>query len=570
MNKPSFSISDLDQCPLGFVAVISPNDDMSALNTLEQVLPEIKHKCYYSKSVPGMALAYRTDHLSINSLSLKGYDAVLLGSMVSEIVSYDKTPNWAVSEIINKKYGELKTLQGVFAMVVLDWQNKTISVVSDLLGIRPFYFSTYRGCIVLSDRAEAVPRLGNAKIDTMGMAGWVFFGKPVANRTIFDSVKRIEPASVSVFNANSIHIEKFWFPSISDEKISHEDLEEGIYQDFINSLNRLLQPYSRGTVLLSGGFDSRLCLLSTLNQTNIFLDAVSVPYNSAERKIVNQLTQMTGIECHYVSLIGSIWDEFDSMWYRHPDGYVRWRNLSFLCAKRYRTSRLFIDGSHSDVSLRHSRGGPADDRELTLSEAHDYVWSVSTHYNLENLFKLSFTNPMEKIARAALEEQGDAIGWSPKFCKLWNIHADERRNIAYNYLQYDHLVPSIQPFYDRALMERRLKHPNSMFTKTSYHNMLGHRFPGPGKLPHSDDLEQSVKNNYLFCRTLWKNVPSVIDFIIRNRKLFKLNHLSPRILEYSLGLKRHMYIILELMRFVKLEEELKRYNIELDLKRIFS
>ncbi len=558
----------VEVCPLGFVAVLSPNADSTAEETLRRILPDLAAGPYHWRSIPGLAMAVRDDNISISLTSGNERDVVLLGHVVSECVGPDDALPWAVSAVAEGRYGELKRLQGVFALIVVDWAKRTVTVVSDLLGIQPFYLARREGVTILSDRAEAAPRLGGASIDALGMAGWLYFGIPLANRTLFESVERIAPASVTVFDAQSSRQEKFWTPTVAEEPISADDLADGVYHDFVDSLRRLLRPYKAGTVLLSGGFDSRFCLLTSLRETNISVDAVTVPYTRAERRIANELVDLTGIDCRRVKIKGSIWDEFESMWYRHPDGFSRWRNLSYLCITRLGKSGPFIDGSHSDVALRRSRAGPTHGRLVSEPEARKYVWSVSTHHNVESYFRSGPVVRFEQLARQAADEQSDAVGWNSKFCRQWNIQTDERRNIAFNYLQYAGIARSIQPFYDRALMERRLRYPNEMFTKDSYRAMLKRHFPGQGELPHSDDLPKGKETNYAFSRTLWRQLPSIMQFIHRHRDVLNCHWILPRIGEYALGRRRHMYVVLELMRFVKLEEELNRFGIEVDLRKV--
>jgi len=553
---------------LRFVAVVSDGKEQSSDSFLSKIQPNVAS--YFIRKSDNIAIAINKENISIHHQSTDSRDVVVIGDIVSEDCNYGDSIRLAVSKLDDGLYEDLAKFQGVYTLLVVDWKAEKVLIVSDLIGMQPFYIADYKGAKILSDRAEALPRLGGAKIDPLGFAGWIYFGVPLSNRTLFESVSRIKPASVTICERGMAYSKKYWSPLIAEEIIDDKELTDGVYGEFVASLKRLMQPFSRGTVLLSGGFDSRFCLLAAQKETDSDVSCVTVPYTDAEHDIVKNLSEQAGIVCDQVKIKGSIWDVFDSMWYRHPDGFVRWRNLSLLGVTRSKKSDVIIDGSHSDVALRCSRGGPADGSILTEPEARDYVWNVSTHHKVESFFQSNYTGRLEPLARLAADEQSDDVGWSSKFCRIWNIQVDERRNIAFNHLQYAHLRPSIQPFYDRALMERRLRYSNKVFTADSYRAMLKRHFPGSGELPHADDLPRGKAANYVFSWALWKKLPAVMYFLGRHGEVLNRNWLIPCLAEYSVGFRSHMYVVLELMRFVKLEEELASFGIELDFRNIFK
>ena len=175
---------------------------------------------------------------------------------------------------------------------------------------------------------------------------------------------------------------------------------------------------------------------------------------------------------------------------------------------------------------------------------------------------------LESIARQGADEQSSHLGWDSKFCLKWDMYFDERRFTPINFLQYASFAHSVHPFYDRAMMERRLKHPNKLFNKEFYHGMLRRRFPGPGGLPHSSDLPKGVDTVYTFSKALQRHLPELALFIGRNRYLFNMHWLIPRIFTYGVGWRKYMYVVLQLTRLMKMEQELKRQGIAQDLSEL--
>jgi len=555
-------------CPLGFVAVLSPNADSTAEETLRRILPDIAAGPYHWHSIPGLAMAVRDDNISISLTSGNERDVVLLGHVVSECVGPDDALPWAVSAVAEGRYGELKRLQGVFALIVVDWAKRTVTVVSDLLGIQPFYLARREGVTILSDRAEVAAKIVGPKIDRVGFATWLYFGAPLVDRTLFDSVYRVSPATATVVEGSGVRKHAYWAPVADEQKITQEQLMDELCDEFAASVSRLLAPYDCATVLLSGGFDSRFALLTALREGGHAIDAITVPYTEAERSIVDDLVSMTGIQCQRVRISGALWDEFDSMWFRHGDGYAVTKNLTHLCVTNREAKGPFIDGSIASVSVWCHTADPEVGPPANKRDAQEFVWKAHGKSCPTFCFRKDVLRRLESIARQGADEQSDALGWDSKFCLKWDMYQDERRFTSVNFLQYADLAPSVQPFYDRALIERRLKHSNKLFNKDFYHGMLKRRFPGTGDLPHSSDLPKGKDTVYAFSRTLWRHLPELVLFIRRNRNVLNVSWLIPRVSTYGLGWKKHMYVVLQLMRLMKMESELKRQGIAQDLSEL--
>lgn len=537
---------------------------------LHRLLPDLSSGEYHVRSGDSFALAARPAGGSVTVRSTKQRDVILLGSLVSEAVAPGSALDWAVAAVEAARWEQLKALQGVFVLIVADPAGGVVTVVSDLLGIKPFYIAQLQGATILCDRAEVPLRCGGGRIDPLGLGGWLHFGTPLVERTLFDGIRRIPAATVMRADGQGLTQHQYWTPPVAEEPTGVEELMDGVYGDFAASLERLLGPYDRATVLLSGGFDSRLNLLTALRLGRVKLDAVTVPYNDAERKIAAQLAEMAGVPCRRIEPDGSVWDAFNSMWYIHPDGFPITKNLTWLCVTAPGSPGPFIDGSISSVAVRCLTGDPADGPPPDRDAAKKFVWKAHSHFNPQVFFKPDMAQRIVSLGGQAADELSDAIGWHSKFCLRWDTCQDERRYTPINFLQYEHLAPSVQPFYDRALIERRLRHPNRLFTKDFYHGMLRMQFGAPGALPHSSDLPKGRDSTYLFSRAFWRQLPAAIRFVHRHRDVLNARWLLPRLAAYGFGRTSQMYLLRGLLRLMVLEEELNRLGVELDLAKLLG
>ena len=561
-NDSSRQQADADARALNCVVVLAPRG--AAADALERIVPGAARGGYHVRSADRLALAVKPSARAVTLRSDESRDVILMGNLACERTPAAKALDWAIAALDAGRLDDLKMLQGVFAIVLVDWSARTATVVTDLLGMRPAYVARREGLTVLSDRAEASCRLGGGRVDPLALACWIYMNMIVGNRTMFESVERIAAASVTTFGGESPGGQTYWTPRVAEEPIALDDLIDAVYGDFERSLARLLEPYDAATSLLSGGFDSRLCLLTALHLGRVKLDAVTVPLSDGDRQVIGKLVEMTGVPWRRAEIRGSIWDEYESVWHYHPDGYPVTKNLTYLCVTRLGRPGPFVDGSNSDSVLRSLRAWP-EEHPPDERTARQFVWKLHTRSRPDVFLRPGAAAELERRARQVADEQSDAMGFSSKFCLLWDICTDERRHTSLNHLQYSHLAPSVQPFYDRRLLERRLIHPHSVYTEEAYRTMLKRRFPGPGGLPHAGELPAGRSRVYRFSRTVWKRVPAALRFVHRHRDVLKQRWLLPRVGSYGLGRRSHMYVVLGLLRLMELEEDLNRCGIGLDL-----
>jgi hypothetical protein len=545
--------------PLALVAVLDPRG--RAAETLKRLRPHLACAAPHVRAGGRLALAADGRRRWITVRTGPRRDVILLGRMVSERVEPSEALDWAAAAVADGRLADLRTLQGHFALLLADWDAQTLTVVTDLLGAQPLYAARPDGRIVLSDRADAAVRLGGGRVDALGLAAWLQLGMPLADRTMFDGVDRLPAASVTVANAQTLRHQTYWAPRAGEESIGTDDLIDAVYEGFSRSFARSLRPFAAATVLLSGGFDSRLCLLEGLRQGAVAIDAASVPYSRAEREVVGRLAADTGVACQMIDPGRSIWDAFETLWFLHPDGYPVTRKLTQLCVDRLDGGRAWIDGSHSDVVMRSLRAGPSDGSLADPAAAREYVWRLHLHHRMDPYFRPAAARRLADLGRQAADEQSDRIPQDPKFCLRWDIATDERRQTAISFLQYADRAPCVEPFYDRTLMELRLRHPNCLYTHEMYRALLRRKFPGPGAVPHAGDLPAGGDTVHSYSRTYRRDLPAVLDFIRRRGRLLRKRRLLARVLPYAAGVRRHLYVLQDLMRLVKLEQHLAQLGI---------
>lgn len=162
----------------------------------------------------------------------------------------------------------LSALEGAYTALCWVAAEKKFAIVTDILGMHPMYIFHTRDCLAVSTdiRGLAASQLFAIEMDSAGWGQFVSFRYTIGASTQLRHVARAPRAAIIWYDARSGQLESrstWQWP----ERPRIETLNKAPIDDLVDALRRDVKAYqsvaSRSTVLLSGGFDSRLiaCLL---------------------------------------------------------------------------------------------------------------------------------------------------------------------------------------------------------------------------------------------------------------------------------------------------------------------
>lgn len=163
------------------------------------------------------------------------------------------------------------TYDGAFVGVFWDVKREILVVVTDCLGMQPLYMRHDDSDLTLVSETKALR--GNPDLAAWG--AFISMGHPIGNRSLMQDLVRVPPASVLTFDCRRrrLDIHRYWqWPDASDAWRGY---------DYLSSLEQDVRAYAAygdpGTLLLSGGFDSRL-LLFLIKRAGIPIHALIVAH----------------------------------------------------------------------------------------------------------------------------------------------------------------------------------------------------------------------------------------------------------------------------------------------------
>lgn len=209
----------------------------------------------------------------------------------------------------------LPTFDGAFAGVFWDTECRTLIVATDCLGFQPLYIRYEHSNLTLVSDTKAMP----GEPDPAAWGAFILSGRPIAARSLVEGLHRVPPASILSFDAENhrLDIRRYWsWPEPSDCWREF---------DFLDALEQDMRAYAAfgepGTLLLSGGFDSRLLLF--------LLKRAGIP---ATAHTVSHVDEHSDGDGHLAKLVARLADVPHLQTYPLHDFFSSLAYLDYLCA----------------------------------------------------------------------------------------------------------------------------------------------------------------------------------------------------------------------------------------------
>ncbi len=157
----------------------------------------------------------------------------------------------------------LTRLKGMFAFVVLDHQERTLTCVRDAFGIKPFFYSFDDGNFIFASEISALLKLLPAMPDINRQKSYeylVFGLYDQSENSFLQGVKHLLPAHLMKLDLNSGQLSsprQWWWPSIKQSSnLSFEQAAKELRQRFLDNIKLHMRSDVPLGAALSGGLDS--------------------------------------------------------------------------------------------------------------------------------------------------------------------------------------------------------------------------------------------------------------------------------------------------------------------------
>ncbi len=241
--------------------------DTNLLNKSNPFFPkEIKYKYEASKL---LVYSDGIDETTICKATSENSGFIVLGlgiKSLSDKFGFINVSEW--EKIISENNVEELSLNGHY--VVIKYENDSIKIFNDRLGVRDLFFYKIESSIIFSTRLDWVTKFQNdSKIDLKEFGSLWITSIQIMHGSLIKGILRLGPGAKAAIDVNSNTIEiknKIWEPEWNKTYTK---------QDLISCLEELIlfpsKHEAKTTLGLSGGLDSRTLLALFLkNNTKIF------------------------------------------------------------------------------------------------------------------------------------------------------------------------------------------------------------------------------------------------------------------------------------------------------------
>lgn len=153
-------------------------------------------------------------------------------------------------------------LVGMFAFVVFDRRDMSVTCVRDAFGIKPFYYTFENNNFLFASEVAAVKALKKnpVKLNLQRAYDYLVHGDYDSNdQTFFQDIKHLLPAHLLKIDlkTGSFEFRKWWTPNIKERTdLKFDDAVELVREQFLNNIKLHMRSDVPIAAALSGGVDS--------------------------------------------------------------------------------------------------------------------------------------------------------------------------------------------------------------------------------------------------------------------------------------------------------------------------
>jgi len=379
-----------------------------------------------------------------------------------------------------------RSLSGGFALAIHDMKAKRTSILTDRFASKPVYYITNSDVLAFSSEIKALlqDKARYLEFDVGSIYEFLAFWHPLSDRTLFQNVKVLPPASIYIYDHlnKQGRLERYWQYDITakdNEQYSLTSLVDRFDRLFIRSLWQRIKDVDSVALFLSGGIDSRIVaaycadMCKKYNKELVFY-TFGMP-GCVQERVTKQLAAALGVEHRFIAINGSQIPIYAETTVAQGDGHVRIRDTHYIAAseKLLLTHDIYLSAYNACIGfgsfIEKQLSTVKNDDELTI-----FMLKERVRPNARRAAKLilkeehhqPFANRIVDMIKETLSEIPDL----PYHLK-YNLWLKDNYNNKYtipiaNYL--DWYLPADDPYIDKDLQD--------LSTELSLDLLLGKKF----------------------------------------------------------------------------------------------
>jgi asparagine synthetase B (glutamine-hydrolysing) len=198
-------------------------------------------------------------------------------------------------------------LNGQFNLVVWDDRERTVFLINDRYGTRPWQYAHRDGALYFSPEAKAILAAAEIPIrfNERMVVNQLSWGRIwIGHDTFFHDIFMLEPGSILSWSNGKVSSEKYWDYTYRPESVIDDDFIIQVVDTFRRGVTRQTGTGMRYGVCLTGGLDSRSVLAAMAQQTSAAPHAYTwgITDSHDEVSIAHAVADSLGVPWHFQPL----------------------------------------------------------------------------------------------------------------------------------------------------------------------------------------------------------------------------------------------------------------------------
>ncbi|HZT90906.1 MAG TPA: asparagine synthase (glutamine-hydrolyzing) [Gaiellaceae bacterium] len=154
----------------------------------------------------------------------------------------------------------LHRLRGMFGLAIWDEQRRTLWLARDRMGVKPLFYSAYRGRLAFGSEIKAIlaDDERSRRVDSLALFHYLSFLTTPAPLTMFDGISKLGPGGLLEVRDGDVRASTWWDPwdHVTPQDAAPVELAERILAELRTSVRLRKMADVPVGVFLSGGIDS--------------------------------------------------------------------------------------------------------------------------------------------------------------------------------------------------------------------------------------------------------------------------------------------------------------------------
>lgn len=253
----------------------------------------------------------------------------------------------------------LERLEGIFAFALWDAPRRRLILMRDRLGIKPLFYAWHGGQLAFGSEIKAVLAAGAARqdLDDQGLMEYLWFGNAFEDRTIYRSIRALQPGWRLVIEDGQPRSEAWWSLDswLAPPDASGEEITLAVRKAVDRAVARQLVSDVPVGLFLSGGVDSSSIAASAAMAGGRRLSSFSAAFDYEkgidELPKARRVAEALGLDHHELRIRGDALDEvLTALVQAHDEPFADAANIPlYLLSRELRgTIKVVLQGDGGD------------------------------------------------------------------------------------------------------------------------------------------------------------------------------------------------------------------------------